>query len=93
MSQNVGHVRGSAPANKRRSARQLTFQTGTIVCSDQAFSVQCAILNISEHGACILVPMGSTVSEAFTLLMDHDMARHECKLAWREGARIGASFV
>jgi PilZ domain len=79
-------------ADIRRSKRHLTFRTGKIVCSDGTISFDCAVLNISDHGACILVPVGATVPESFTLHVDHEKPVRECKLAWREGARIGASF-
>ena len=87
----IVHKQGSAGAESRKGARHLTFQTGTIMYDMLSFG--CAILNISEHGACILVPMGARVPESFTLRMDHDKALYDCRLAWREGARIGASFV
>ena len=76
----------------RRSERRLTLQTGKIVSSDEALSFDCAILDISDHGARLLVPLGASVPDAFTLFMDHDKATHECKVTWREGPRIGVSF-
>jgi hypothetical protein len=80
-------------ANKRKSARHLVFRTGRIVCSDETFSLECAILNLSDHGASILVPTGAVVPESFTLRMDHGNVILACKLAWREGVRIGVSFA
>jgi len=93
MSRETVDSRASSLANKRRSERHLTLQTGKIVCPGGTLSIDCAILNISDHGACILVPIGATVPASFTLSLDHDQSFHGCTLAWREGARIGASFA
>jgi hypothetical protein len=93
MSPTIADEPGSAVADNRKSERHLTFQTRRTGCSDETFLFDCAILNISDHSACILVPLGATVPEFYTLRTGHDKAIHECKLAWREGARIGALSV
>lgn len=80
-------------SNHRRSERRLTLRTGKIFPPDREFSFDCAVLNISTHGACVLVPDGASVPENFTLRIDRDDAAHSCTLAWREGARIGVSFA
>jgi hypothetical protein len=87
----IPHNRENVPRENRKSARHLTFQTAMIMCDTLSFG--CAILDVSEHGVCILVPIGATVPESFVLRTDHDKVLRECRLAWREGSRIGASFV
>ena len=76
----------------RRSERHLTLKTAKIVAANSAAAIDCAILNISEHGACILVPEGATVAGSFELFIDHDGSAHHCQLAWRQGTKIGVSF-
>jgi hypothetical protein len=80
-------------AENRKSERRLTLQTGKILGPDATFLIDCAILNLSVHGACILVPVGATVADRFRLAIDHDRKRRECLVAWRDGARIGVSFT
>ncbi len=74
----------------RRSERRLTLKTGRIIAANG--SLECAILNVSEHGACILVPDGSLTGDHFALLIDGDHEPHYCTVAWRDGARIGVSY-
>lgn len=74
----------------RRSERRLTFKTGRVVAANG--SLECAILNVSEHGACILLPAGSLVGDQFALLIDGEPAPHYCVVAWRDGARLGVSY-
>ena len=77
---------------QRRSERHLTFRTGRIVAAHHDYSVACVLLNMSEHGACILVPVGSKIEDHFSLFVDSDGETHRCTVAWREGARLGVSY-
>jgi hypothetical protein len=76
----------------RRSERLLTFATGRIVVANDAYSLECAILNVSDHGACLLVPVGATTGDRFTLFIDGSDQARFCTIAWREGSRIGVSY-
>jgi len=93
MSQAAIEKQVRALADKRRSERHLTLKTAKITCADETFSLDCAILDVSNHGACILVPKGAPLPEEFTLRLDHDKSLHRCRRAWRKGARVGVSFV
>ena len=77
---------------QRRSERHLTFKTARIVAAHHDYSVECVLLNLSQHGACILVPVGSKVGDHFTLFIDSDGTPHQCTVAWRDGSRIGVSY-
>jgi hypothetical protein len=78
--------------NHRRSERRLTLKTGRIVVENDAYSLECAILNVSDHGACVLVPLGAVTGDRFTLLVDGSDDARFCAVAWREGSRIGVSY-
>jgi hypothetical protein len=84
------------PANgwtdHRRSERRLTLKTGRIVVANDAYSLECAILNVSDHGACVLVPVGAVTGDRFTLFVDGSDEARFCVVAWREGSRIGVSY-
>jgi hypothetical protein len=77
----------------RKSARQLTFRTGRITTADEPDQIECAILNLSRSGACILVPYGARIAEVFVLAIDRDDAVRSCRCVWREGPRIGVAFL
>ncbi len=77
---------------QRRSERHLTFKTARIVVANHDYSIECVVLNVSQHGACMLVPVGSRVEDRFVLFIDGDEAPHRCTVAWRDGSRIGVSY-
>lgn len=78
--------------DNRREDRVLVLQTGRIRCGDQERPIDCAILNVSSTGACILVPIAQPIPESFDLVIDSDRSAHPCMVAWRRGARIGVEF-
>jgi PilZ domain len=77
---------------QRRSERHLTFKTARIVAENHDYSLECVVLNVSQHGACVLVPLGSRIEDRFTLFIDGDDEPHHCFVAWRDGSRIGVSY-
>jgi hypothetical protein len=77
-------------ADQRREPRWLTLRTGTI--HGVSGSLDCAILDISVGGACLLLPTDARIDEAFALTTDFNGERYECRLAWQAGNRIGVAF-
>jgi hypothetical protein len=77
----------------RNSPRELILQTARIRAADRTDVVDCAVLNISESGACILVPAGAEISEMFELAIDHEEAIRHCRRIWQDGARLGVTFT
>ena len=76
----------------RRSERHLTFRTAKIVAANHDYSLECVVLNVSQHGACVLVPTGARIEDQFTLFIDGDDEPHRCVVCWRDGSRIGVSY-
>jgi PilZ domain len=86
------HMIENRGSELRKSERHLTFRTGRIVAASHDYSLECAILNVSQHGACILVPVGAKTEDRFTLFIDGSDEARLCTVAWREGSRIGVSY-
>ena len=80
------------PLERRREARQLDLKTGKISSLHLPSDADCAIFDISEGGACILLPRGAELPESFNLTIDPRRDTYLCKLAWKAGNRIGVSF-
>ncbi len=78
--------------DNRKDARSLTLLTGKVVAPSTRDSVDCAVLNISQSGACILIPKNTEISEPFILEIDHDLQARNCRIAWRSGCRVGLVF-
>ena len=81
------------PSNKRQDARVLVLETGTIRAERDGAPVDCAVLNVSTSGACILVPKEVPLPDRFELRFDRDGTNHSCRMVWREGGRLGVAFV
>ncbi len=80
------------PMQNRNWQRFLTLKTGKIVSDQVSQSVDCAIVNISEMGAGLLVPKDWVAPKAFRLIVDPDGEARNCRLQWQSGSRIGVSF-
>jgi hypothetical protein len=79
-------------AESRSNERLLTLQTGKISIRGECDQIDCAVLNISVSGACILVPADVTIAEFFQLAIDCEHAIRHCRLVWRQGSKIGIVF-
>ena len=78
--------------DKRREHRLLTLKTGTIISIEVPSGVDCAILDLTVGGACLLVPIGAEIPDTFDLAIDPSRASYACKVAWKSGNKIGVSF-
>jgi hypothetical protein len=71
----------------------MTLQTAKILAAGETDGIDCAVLNISETGACILVPPAVAISDTFELAIDSEEAIRTCSLVWQDGARIGVTIA
>jgi PilZ domain len=78
--------------DNRRHVRDLTLLTAKVSARSTASPINCAVLNISESGACILVPAGADISETFVLAIDPDRRSRNCRTVWRNGCLVGLKF-
>jgi hypothetical protein len=78
--------------DRRQQPRHLTLRTGKIHAATSPSQIDCAIFDISDGGACLLLPKGVEVDDDFRLTVDPDEASYVCKVAWRAGHRVGVSM-
>ena len=81
-----------AALEERLSPRDLTLKTAKIVSDKTTTAIDCAILDVSAAGACVLVTDIAAVPDKFELVIDPDGAKRNCNVAWRSGKRIGLSW-
>jgi PilZ domain len=79
-------------AERRKHPRALTFKTGKIASSNEMPAIECAVLDISAGGACLLVPDGVELPRTFVLVLDPTGTTHTCNVERTSGSRIGVSF-
>lgn len=78
--------------NMRKHPRALTLKTAKIQFEGMESAILCAILNISDTGACILVPDPVEVPETFDLVVDPTGSKYTCAVKWISENKIGVSF-
>lgn len=86
-------MKGFVMSDLRKHPRQLTLQTAKIFIDSHSPAIPCAVLNISDGGACVLLPTKTYVPGMFDLAIDHKNTLHECRVAWRHGDKIGVAFA
>jgi hypothetical protein len=77
----------------RRCPRGLTFRTAKIIRDHPAEPVDCAVLDISEDGTCVMVADAAAVPDRFCLQVDYDGWSRVCRVVWRKQHRLGLRFV
>ncbi len=77
---------------QRASPRFLTFKTGKIVSLNHDIEILSAILDISEGGACLLVPNIMDIPDRFQFFVDRNSQSHCCEVRWKSGHKVGIRF-
>lgn len=77
---------------RHHSPRTLTLNTGKITVRDDSLSVDCAILDFSGNGACVLVADAAEIPAVFRLSIDGTRTTYSCIVRWRTRSRIGVAF-
>jgi hypothetical protein len=83
-----------SPAREQRaSPRHLTFRTGKIVCLQDDKEILAAVLDLSDGGACLLVPNILAVPDRFQFFADCVHETYCCEVRWKSGHKVGIRFV
>lgn len=77
---------------RRKEVRRRTLKTGRIIFNNRFSSIDCAVRNLSDHGAMLLVAGPHGIPDRFLLEMEEGMAEHACRVIWRDEKRIGVAF-
>ena len=77
---------------RHHSPRTLTLNTGKITVRDGSLRFDCAILDFSGHGACVLVTDAAEIPAVFLLSIDGTRTTYSCVVRWRTRSRIGVAF-
>jgi hypothetical protein len=85
-------LRGRAELRKK-PRRQFQY-TARIIADAAAPPRPCAISDISDTGARIVLNSEADVPEQFVLLLTKEgRARRKCRVVWRSGAMVGVAFM
>ena len=78
--------------DRRRATRQRTLKRGTIRVGP-ANGIECAIPNMSEMGALLVLDSPRAVPNEFTLSTNPDGSGRQCEVVWRFTRKIGVQFT
>jgi hypothetical protein len=79
-------------SDKRKHARLVSLQSGRILFDAESSPVKCAILNVSDGGACLLVASTVCIPQKFELAIESSFKHRSCSVAWRTATRLGVKF-
>lgn len=77
---------------RRRVLRHRTLKAGSIRFNKGA-AYDCRVRNLSPAGAMLEVAGQLGIPEAFTLVIEADHFRQDCRVIWRTTSRLGVAFV
>jgi hypothetical protein len=76
---------------KRFSTRRRVLKAGLIAF--EGATVVCTIRNVSSGGVAIEIKGSVEIPETFKLVVEADNFISCCRVAWRQGRRVGVSFA
>jgi hypothetical protein len=87
----VGNFRSHAELRKK--PRRAFNHTARIVTGGEPPLLACAIADISEIGARLVLESDCELPEQFVLLLTpRGQPRRDCRVVWREGVTLGVAF-
>jgi hypothetical protein len=78
-------------SDKRQARRKRLLKGARILIPSLGISVDCALRDLSESGACLVLTAPVAVTDNFELAM-YDGVIRQCRVVWRSGRRIGIAF-
>ena len=82
----------SAAELRKKPRRQFSYRA-RILASESGPASNCAIADISQTGARIVLERDEDLPKKFILLLsDRGDARRVCRLVWRHGLTLGVEF-
>lgn len=78
---------------RRHEPRFRMLKSARIVFNNRFSTMDCAVRNLSEHGAMLLVAGPHGIPNTFRLEMGDGVTAHDCRVIWRDAKRIGVEFT
>jgi hypothetical protein len=77
--------------DRRLSKRKRVLKGARILMPAMGISGDCAIRNLSESGACLVLTTPVAIADTFELAL-YDNTIKRCRVVWRAGRRVGIAF-
>jgi PilZ domain len=79
--------------DKRVATRRKVLKTAKIVTFDKKTVLNCAIRDLSETGAKLIVEVSSAIPNEFQFFLQSDNTVRDAKVMWRKAGQIGVHFT
>ncbi len=79
-------------SDKRREHRHRVLKTAMIIFPGHTSDFDCVVRDLTDEGACLMVPTPLGIPEVFELAIKGEAAMRPCHVAWRKADRIGVIF-
>jgi hypothetical protein len=79
--------------SRRKHPRRRSDAPGTIEVYEGAPGIPCTLENISDGGAGLRFATNILLPPVFTLSVPAEKVDRRCEVMWRDGNRVGVSFV
>lgn len=80
------------PAERRANPRQRVLLSGKLAYARNAVTADCAIRNLSETGAMVMLPALPLPADPFLIVIKQAFV-HEARTVWRRDDRSGLKFL
>ena len=89
----IGDSGVAGPMDERRKKhRSRTIKVGKIIFNRKLSVIDCAIRNLTDRGANLVLPNITSLPETFELHIPIDALKRSCRVVWRLPDRIGVAF-
>jgi hypothetical protein len=76
--------------SQRIASRRRVLKAGSIEVGGDVF--ECTVRNLSDRGAALEVMTPLYIPDRFTLVLQSEQSKRECRIIWRKQKRIGVTF-
>jgi len=83
----------AAPSDLRKAPRERVVLSGTVVFSDGSFTIPCRIKDLSETGACVVLPPGLVIPTRHILMRTRARVVHVATVARIASPEFGVKFT
>jgi len=77
----------------KRHGRRMVRQMDAWISPDDKEKMECKIVDLSAHGARLVVSRESPLPRAFTLRWNAAPSGKLCQVVWRNGSMTGVKFI
>ena len=78
-------------SDHRQAKRKRVLKGARILMPELGISCDCAVRDLSETGACLVLTAPVAISASFELAL-YDETIKPCRVVWRAGRRVGVVF-